>query len=104
MKHMQNELIEEQDQHLDEINEIATRLKKGGVEMNKEIDKQGQYIGELHTEIDSTTKKLNFVQDKLGKLLKTNGTLSTYSDMGQICTILILFVILVVMIFLVIYT
>lgn len=34
MKHMQNELIEEQDQHLEEINEIASRLKKGGIEMN----------------------------------------------------------------------
>lgn len=101
---MQNELIEEQDQHLDEINEIAARLKKGGIEMNKEINDQEQYIGELHHEIDITTKKLNFVQEKLGKLLKTNGKCDCYSDMGQICTILILFVILVVMIFLVIYT
>lgn len=47
--------------------------------------------------MDKTTQKLNFVQDKLGKLLKTN-------DMGQICTIIILFLILIVMIFLVIYT
>lgn len=54
-------------------------------------------MGELDGEIDKTTQKLNFVQDKLGKLLKT-------SDMGQICTIVILFLILVVMIFLVIYT
>ncbi len=45
MKHMQNELIEEQDQHLDEINEIAQRLKKQGQVMNKEIDEQGKYIG-----------------------------------------------------------
>ena len=47
--------------------------------------------------MDKTTQKLNFVQEKLGKLLKTN-------DMGQICTIIILFVILVVMIVLVVYT
>lgn len=47
--------------------------------------------------MDGTIKKLNFVQAKLGKLLKTN-------DMGQICTIVVLFLILVVMIFLVIYT
>ena len=42
-------------------------------------------------------KKMNFVQAKLGKLLKTN-------DMGQICTIIVLVLILIVMIFLVIYT
>ena len=45
--------------------------------------------------MDKTTKKLNFVQEKLGKLLKTNGNPSLILDMGQICTILILFVILV---------
>lgn len=54
-------------------------------------------IEDLDTDMDDTTKKLNFVQGKLGKLLKTN-------DMGQICTIVVLFLILVVMIFLVIYT
>ena len=41
--------------------------------MNREIDEQGKIIGELNDEIDTTTKKLNFVQKKLGKLLKTNG-------------------------------
>ena len=51
--------------------------------MNKEIDKQGQYIGELHHEIDTTTKKLNFVQDKLGKLLKTNGNFNTIQTWGK---------------------
>lgn len=41
--------------------------------MNREIEEQGKYIGQLNDEIDNTTKKLNFVQQKLGKLLKTNG-------------------------------
>ena len=72
--------------------------------MNREIDVQSKHIGELNTEIDNTTQKLNFVQAKLGKLLKTNGIMFDNLDMGQICTILILFVILIVMIFLVIYT
>lgn len=43
--------------------------------MNREIDQQAKYIGQLNTEIDNTTQKLNFVQAKLGKLLKTNGIL-----------------------------
>lgn len=41
--------------------------------MNKEIDQRDKYIGQLNTQIDTTTKKLNFVQAKLDKLLKTNG-------------------------------
>jgi hypothetical protein len=72
-------------------------LKLQGKEISKEIDKQGGLINELDGEIEITNQKLKFVQDKLGKLLKTN-------DMGQICTIVILFLILIVMIFLVIYT
>lgn len=97
MQRMKNELIEEQDQHLDEINEIAGRLKIQGKEISKEIDKQAVLVRDLDHEVDQTNNKLNFVQDKLSKLLKTN-------DMGQVCTILVLFLILVVMIFLVIYT
>ena len=97
MKAYKQQQLEEQDQHLDEINDIAKRLKEQGKEINSELDKQGHLIEELDEDMDGTMKKLNFVQAKLGKLLKTN-------DMGQICTIVVLFLILVVMIFLVIYT
>jgi len=89
--------MEEQDQALDEINDIAKRLKDQGREINSELNKQGQLIEDLDHDMDNTMKKMNFVQKKLGKLLKTN-------DMGQICTIVVLFLILIVMIFLVIYT
>ena len=97
MKAYQKQQMEEQDQHLDEINDIAKRLKEQGKDINSELDKQGHLIEELDEDMDGTMKKLNFVQAKLGKLLKTN-------DMGQICTIVVLFLILIVMIFLVIYT
>lgn len=49
-------------------------------------------------------RKMGFVQNKLEKLLKTKGKRVVNLDMGQICTILALFVILIVMMFLVIYT
>jgi syntaxin 6 len=58
----------------------------------------------MNVEMDKTTKKMNFVQEKLGKLLKTNGINIIIIDMSQICTIIILFIIIVVMLFLVIYT
>ena len=89
--------MEEQDQALDQINDIAKRLKQQGREINSELSKQGHLIEDLDNDMDQTMKKMNFVQAKLGKLLKTN-------DMGQICTIVVLFLILIVMIFLVIYT
>lgn len=97
MKDYQKEQLEEQEGHLDEINDIAKRLKDQGREINSELSKQDHLIGDLDNDIEGTMKKMNFVQAKLGKLLKTN-------DMGQICTIVVLFLILIVMIFLVIYT
>lgn len=36
--------MDEQEQHLDEINEIARRLKDQGKQINRELDKQGHLI------------------------------------------------------------
>ena len=47
--------------------------------------------------MNRTMEKMSFVQGKLGKLLKTK-------DVGQICTIVVLFLILLVIIFLIVYT
>jgi hypothetical protein len=44
MKGFQKQQVEEQEQHLDEINEIAKRLKEQGKEINHELDKQGHLI------------------------------------------------------------
>ena len=58
---------------MEEINEIALRLKEGGKNINSELGKQAEIIQDLNTDIDKTTNKMNFVQAKLSKLLKTNG-------------------------------
>lgn len=73
MQAAQKQLIEEQDQHLEEIHQIAERLKAGGKNINEELDKQGVIIEDLNQQVESTTNKMNFVQAKLSKLLKTNG-------------------------------
>jgi len=65
--------------------------------MSHELSKQAELIEELDQDMDSSMKKMNFLQMKLGKLLKTN-------DMGQICTIVVLFLVLVAMLFLLICT
>lgn len=40
----ENRLIEEQDEHIEEINEIAVRLKNQGQEINQELKRQNQII------------------------------------------------------------
>mgnify|MGYP002074100996 CR=1 FL=1 len=41
MRQAHQQLREEQDQHLDEINDIADRLKVGSKNINQELHKQG---------------------------------------------------------------
>ncbi|KAM3131273.1 hypothetical protein pb186bvf_016591 [Paramecium bursaria] len=92
-----NHILNEQDDHLQEIGDIAGRLQSAAKNINIEIENQNHIIKELDKEVDTTQNKMNFVQKKLGELLKTN-------DQGQICTILILFGVLCVLIFLTFYT
>lgn len=74
MKQAHLQLREEQDQHLDEINEVAEKLKIGQKNIHEELNKQEGLINDLGVGIDETMGKMNFVQKKLSKLLKTNGT------------------------------
>jgi hypothetical protein len=53
---------------LDEINDIAKRLKGQGKQINNELGKQKKLIKEVDENIGGTIKKLKFVQAKLGKL------------------------------------
>lgn len=75
MRQAHQQLREEQDQHLEEINEVADRLKIGSKNINNELTKQEGLIKDLDQGIDDTMSKMNFVQKKLSKLLKTNGNL-----------------------------
>jgi uncharacterized phage infection (PIP) family protein YhgE len=47
MKQAHQQLREEQDQHLDEINEVADRLKIGSKNINSELNKQEGLIKEM---------------------------------------------------------
>ena len=95
MRHKQ--LMEQQDQQLDEITSIAHRLRNHAEDINVEIEHQGVMINKTTKGVDETDQKMNFVNRKLAKLLKT-------SDKGTICTICILTVILIGLLFLVMYT
>ena len=88
--------LKEQNSHIDDLVDITGQLHKYAVDMNQEINKQGEVAEEMDLQMDKTTAKLNFVQKKLSVLLKTN-------DKGQLCTIMILTCILFVLIFFVIY-
>jgi preprotein translocase subunit SecF len=89
--------VREQDEQLDEIAIIAQNLHHHAEDIDTEINKQSRLFKKVNMEMDKTKDKLDFVSAKLGKLLKT-------SDASTIHTIMVLTGILMVLIFLVIFT
>ena len=67
------ELIKQEDQQIDEISELAFRLRNHATIINTELQDQHVIIEKLNMEVDDNLEKMNFVMKKLGKLLKTSG-------------------------------
>jgi predicted PurR-regulated permease PerM len=92
-----SQFVREQDEQLDEIVTIAKNLHYHAEDIDTELNKQNRLFKAVNQEMDRTQAKLDFVSAKLGKLLKT-------SDASILHTILMLTGILMVLIFLVIFT
>lgn len=90
-------IMAEQDQDLEELGVGVDRLNELGQNINEELKVQNQMLSDLDRDIDEAAEKMNFVMGKLARLLKTK-------DTCQLWTVLILTVILVVLVFLVMYT
>ena len=69
----QQELINQQNEQLDQISEIAARLNNHARAINDELVDQNVVIRKLDSEVDANIEKMNFVMKKLAKLLKTSG-------------------------------
>lgn len=93
----QQQLLSEQDQSLDGLHTSVTRLNDVAVTINHEIKTQSKMIDDLSSEVDTAHEQMNFVMDRMSKLLKTK-------DKCQLGLIIVLCLVLVVMLFLVIYT
>ena len=89
--------MQEQDENLEQLDGAVDRVHRMATEIHGELQTQSRMINEMEDELDETTEKMNFVMGKLSKLLKTK-------DTCQLWTIVALTVVLIVMVFLVIYS
>ena len=85
------------DEHLVEICQITKNLKENVSAINQSLDHQSKIVKDISSNMDKTQKKMNFVMDKLGTILKTK-------DNKQLYTILILWLVLMFQIFLLVFT
>ncbi|CAF2252235.1 unnamed protein product [Brassica napus] len=89
-------LIKQQDEELDELSKSVERIGGVGLTIHDELVAQERIIDELGTEMDSTKNRLEFVQKKVGMVMKKAGA---KGQMMMICFLLVLFIILFVLFF-----
>jgi len=90
-------MMDQQDRDLEALGQSVDTLGRMGNEINEELREQNIMLNKLDDDLDDAGERMNFVMAKLGKLLKTK-------DSCQIWSIIILTLILVILVFLVIYT
>ncbi|OQS00139.1 hypothetical protein THRCLA_06205 [Thraustotheca clavata] len=96
-KDRQQQIIKEQDTSLDQLHTSVTRIGHVAVAINTEIKSQNVMLKDVEADLDDTTERMNFVMARMSKLLKTK-------DTCQLSGIIILTIVLMIMVFLVIYT
>ena len=61
------------DNYLIEMGQVTKNLKENVKEIDKTLSEQNKYINDMGDNMKKTNKKMGFVMDKLGLLLKTKG-------------------------------
>ena len=90
-------MLQEQDEGLEELGNAVTRVGKMAGNINETLIKQNNMLDDLGNDLDETSGRMDAVMKRLEKLLQTK-------DKCQIWTIVALFLVLIVLVFLVIYT
>ncbi|CAN1857405.1 SYP61, partial [Linum perenne] len=90
-------LIRQQDEELDELSASVERMGGVGLTIHEELLSQERIIDDLGNEMDSTSNRLDFVQKKVGTIMKKA---SAKGQLMMILFLVALFIILFVLVFL----
>mmetsp|Transcript_10547 Transcript_10547/g.17215 ORF Transcript_10547/g.17215 Transcript_10547/m.17215 type:complete len:254 (+) Transcript_10547:566-1327(+) len=93
----QMQVMRQQDEHLDELEQGASRLGYMATAIGEEIDSQNLMLDQLGDDIEATQGRMESVLGRMDKMLKTN-------DRCQTWTILSLIMVLIVLVILVAWT
>ncbi|RHY45340.1 hypothetical protein DYB30_008631, partial [Aphanomyces astaci] len=96
-KARQQQIVQDQDENLDQLHTTVSRLGHVAVDINAEIKTQNRMLEDMEMDVDDTQERMNFVMTRMSRLLKTK-------DTCQLGGILMLTGVLIVLVFLVIYT
>eukprot|EP00298_Acanthocystis_sp_HF-20_P008125 c17489_g1_i1.p1 GENE.c17489_g1_i1~~c17489_g1_i1.p1 ORF type:complete len:185 (+),score=41.59 c17489_g1_i1:306-860(+) len=94
----QEQIFKEQEQDLEGLGHTVKRLGSIGVAINQELNHHSKLIDEMDQEVERTQGRLRSTMAKVHKLLEES------SDNTKIRIIIFLIIVMVVLLFLVIYT
>ncbi|KAF8379056.1 hypothetical protein HHK36_028483 [Tetracentron sinense] len=89
-------LIKQQDEELDELSASVERIGGVGLTIHEELREQEKIMDELSLEMESTSSRLDFVQKKVGLVMKKAGAKGQFM---MIAFLVILFIVLFVLVF-----
>ncbi|KAL7209059.1 hypothetical protein ACSBR1_030749 [Camellia fascicularis] len=90
-------LIKQQDEELDELSASVERIGGVGLTIHEELLAQEKIIDVLGMDMESTTNRLDFVQKKVGMVMKKAGA---KGQLMMILFLVVLFIVLFVLVFL----
>lgn len=94
---MQDQIMNTQDQHLDELESGLGRVRNMGEVIHTEIESQNRMLGEFGDDLTATKGRMENMLGRMDKMLKTKSRFQTY-------TIILLIVTALILLFLVSYT
>ncbi len=90
-------MLEKQDETLDELDDAVVRVGYMAENIHEELGQQNKMLNDLEEDLENAEEQLGLVMGKLAKLMKTTNKL-------QLGTIMALSLIVIVLLFLVLYT
>ena len=90
------ELIEDQDEQIEEIGNIADQLKYHAQDINKELKAQENTVQQVDEEMDRTYAQLSKVEQKLADIMKTNDPSTLRTIMTLTCVLISLILVIIV--------
>mmetsp|Transcript_15108 Transcript_15108/g.28290 ORF Transcript_15108/g.28290 Transcript_15108/m.28290 type:complete len:133 (-) Transcript_15108:143-541(-) len=94
----QQELMKQQDEGLDVLSQSVDRLGQMSMAISEELGQQNQMLSAMETDLDQAGEELDIVTKKTKELIaKAGGT-------GNFCIIAILSIVVLVLLFLILYT
>mmetsp|Transcript_1832 Transcript_1832/g.2134 ORF Transcript_1832/g.2134 Transcript_1832/m.2134 type:complete len:271 (+) Transcript_1832:161-973(+) len=87
-------IIQEQDGHLDDLHQSASRLNVLAENIHDEIEDQNRMLDDLSSDLDETQGRMEHALQRMDKLLKSNNRCQTWTILSLILIAFVMFLLI----------